>query len=166
MPGVAIDVLQTPAAPGGARSLLTTVTTTKAGGYEYRYRGLASGVVELAYAKLRGAGVYETTRAVKVTVVPKIAFSPPRPTAKHGRKVRFSGAVTFVPQPPKGALVGIQVRRAGRWQPIDVVRLTKDGRFAWPHTFATRGRYEFRARTYASAGIPGAESKPATLRVR
>ncbi len=169
MAGVAIDVLRTPSTVGSStdqpRTVIATLTTSPSGRYEYRYVASASASVELAYAKYRGGTEFEATRAIAITVKPKLTLRAASPSAKRGARVVFSGQLTFDPQPGPGTPIGIQVLRGRTWQSVDVVTVKAGGRFSWSHTFRTQGRYRFRARTFKSGSLPQTSSAPAALRV-
>lgn len=100
----------------------------------------------------------------------RVTLGVSKRVVRVGQSVYFQGAVLNEETPVIGALLTLQVRRAGRWQTFKALTTNHNGVFVGRYRFRTRGargqRFSFRAHVPAQQGLVTVDSGTSHVRVR
>ncbi len=163
-----VHVLETRLTKGSPRTRVAVLMTDPNGSFQFSRPADSSADVEIAVPVHRGADDYDTVKRIRVRVLAGVTLRTSTKTVARGRAVTFSGALKAPSTQIARQDVVIQVRSAYGWQDVRILRTTRNGRFAWKHTFRRAGQFKFRARVRSSEtlSVSPNESLTVALRVR
>lgn len=155
MANATVELTELPAYEGAKQVVLARATTDGKGRWSFRVPRGPSRTLTVGYRAWANDAIFAAQVTLHERVAAGVTLHAPRST-KPGRTVQFLGRLLggFVPR--KGALVSLEIRYAGAWREIALLRSDRRGRFGYRYTFAPIGvaTYRFRARVPAMPGYP------------
>lgn len=155
MANATVELTELPADEGAKPAVLARATTDAQGQWSFRVPRGPSRSLTVGYRARANDATFAAQITLHERVSAGVTLQAPRST-RPGRVVKFVGRLLggFVPR--KGALVSLEIRYAGAWREIALLRSDRRGRFGYRYTFAPIGAatYRFRAQVPAMPGYP------------
>lgn len=163
-----VDVFELIGVKGAVRRKVASVKTDAKGGYSYKPAAHSNRVVELQYSRQRGASIYQSTHALKLTVRAGVTLRAERTRIPSFGTVTLRGRVLASDLPKSGIKLQMRAIDGKRELKIGNPRANAKGEFTWKWKFSElrHATVPFYVRILRTGDLPALTNKSRVVRVR
>jgi hypothetical protein len=163
MASASVELTELPAYRGARRVMLAHTTTNAKGQWSFRAPRGPSRTLTVGYrARINDSG-FAAQVSFRERVAAGIVLRAPK-SIRPGQTVHFKGTLLGGYVPRRGVYISLQIKYAGEWREIKLLRSNGSGQFGYEYQFAPigTGTYRFRAELPPLPGYPfqGGASPP------